>query len=61
MDAATVGYLLVLWVNSSGSPFVQTPVLQKFETQKQCDVIGGRIQSESKFVRSYECIGIPTS
>lgn len=53
-----VGFLLVLWVNSNGNPLFQTPVLQAFATQQQCQTAGKHIQGESTQVRSFECLAI---
>lgn len=52
-----MGYLLILWIVSY--PFQKVPVMQSFETQRQCQMIGEHIMAEQHAVSSFECVGIP--
>lgn len=55
---AAVGFVLILWANQNGAIWFQTPVLQTFATQEQCQKMGAHIKDESNQVRSFECIPI---
>lgn len=58
MTPATVGFVLILWANQNGAIWFQTPIVQTFATQDQCQTIGAHIKAESRQVASFECVPI---